>query len=77
MMLTKDNFEEWSDMISKALIKRFGKDNFTEDEMTKEFYVELKIGFSEFFMTESGSFDDEMLWSDGLKRWLMSENKRI
>lgn len=77
MILTKENYEVWSDSFSKELIKKFGKDTFSEMELTKDFYVEIKISFSNFFMSENDVFDLDLFWSEELKLWLLSKDKKI
>lgn len=73
MILKDKNFAEWKAALSEKLIKVFGKDTFTEAELTKDFYVDFRIKCGEFFMTEDGSVDMDLFWSDGLKKWLMSQ----
>lgn len=51
----------------------FGKDSFTENEMTREFYAELKIRCGSFFETSyNAAVDMDMFWSDEVKEYLMS-----
>jgi NTP pyrophosphatase (non-canonical NTP hydrolase) len=57
--------------LAAKLVEVFGKDTFTEEELTKDFYVELKIKCGDFLKTEDGSFDDDLMWSDRFKKWLM------
>lgn len=50
----------------------FGKDTFTEDEMTREFYVELNIRCHCFFETPYNALMDlDMFWSEEVKAYLM------
>lgn len=64
--------EEYFRRFSKKLIEVFGKDTFMEEELTKEFYVELKIKCSEFFVTDDDCFDLDLFWSEEIKEWLLS-----
>lgn len=73
MILTDNNFEEWKAALSKRLIEVFGKDTFTEAELTKDFYVDFNIKCNEFFRTEDGGVDMDLFWSEGLKKWLLSQ----
>ena len=43
-----------------------------EEELTKEFYVELKIKCSEFFVTDDDCFDLDLFRSEEIKEWLLS-----
>ena len=67
--------EIWKDNLSKKLVEVFGKDTFNEDELEKEFWVELKIRCGDFFKTADGSFDMDLFWSDKFREWLISSKK--
>ena len=60
-------------VLSEKLKETFGKDTFTEDELTKDFYTELKVCCGEFFQTNDGTFDMEAFWSEGFRDWLLKE----
>ena len=65
--------EEWKDAFASKLEEVFGKKKFSEEELTKDFYTELRIGCSGFFQTENDGFDQDLFWSDDLKKWLMED----
>lgn len=65
--------EEWQIGFSQKLIEVFGKDTFGEEELVKDFWVDLRIGCGEFFRTEDGAFNQDLFTSDGLREWLMQE----
>jgi hypothetical protein len=44
-----------------------------QDELTKDFYTELKVCCGEFFQTNDGTFDMEAFWSEGFRDWLLKE----
>lgn len=67
--------EEWKNGFSKKLMEVFGKKVFSEEELNKEFYTELKIKCSEFFQTENDAFDQDFFWSEKLKNWLMEDKE--
>ena len=67
--------EDWKNGFSKKLMEVFGKKVFSEEELNKEFYTELKIKCSEFFQTENDAFDQDLFWSEKLKNWLMEDKE--
>ena len=67
--------EEWKAALARRLTEIFGKNIFTENELTKEFYVELRVGCSEFFQTENNTFDQDLFWSEGLRNWLLGDRQ--
>lgn len=67
--------DEWKKQLSQKLIDVFGKDTFTEEEMTKKFWVELKVKCGDFFKTEDGAFDNDLFWSENFKEWLLAEKE--
>lgn len=69
--------EEYFANFSKRLIEVFGKDTFTEDELTKEFYVDLSIKCHDFFQTDDGYVDLDWFWSDAIKKFLISTKPLI
>lgn len=50
-----NNNDEWKNALSCRLKELFGKDTFTEEELTKEFYIDFRMKCSDFFTTEDGS----------------------
>lgn len=62
----------WEKELSERLKILFGKDSFSEEELTKEFYVDLKIKCGDLFKVSDECFDQDLFWSDGLKQWLIS-----
>lgn len=69
--------EEYFANFSKKLTEVFGKDTFTENELTKEFYVDLYIKCNEFFQTDDGYIDLDWFWSDAIKKFLISTKPLI
>ena len=69
--------EEWKNELAIRLIKVFGKNKFCEEELTKEFYTDLRIKCADFFQTENDAFDQDLFWSDGLKKWLMEDKTQL
>lgn len=67
------NFSEWTSSLSEELNKLFGKNTFSEDELTGEFYTELMIKCSSWFTTENGCTDLDLFWSDEFRNWLLSD----
>ena len=67
--------DEWKKQLSQKLIDVFGKDTFTEEEMTKKFWVELRIKCGDFFKTEDGAFDATLFQSEKFKDWLLKEKQ--
>ena len=70
---SKASSEEWQRGFSQKLIEVFGKNTFSEEELEKDFWVELKIRCGEFFRTEDGAFNQNQFISDELREWLMQE----
>ncbi|SEL35831.1 hypothetical protein [Ruminococcus albus] len=67
------NIDAYFEALRLCLVDVFGKDTFTEDEMTKEFYVDLKIRCGSFFETEyNAAVNMDMFWSEQLKDYLMT-----
>lgn len=67
------NFDAYLEAFRLCLIDVFGKDTFTEDELTKDFYTELNVRCWSFFRTEYGAnVDLDLFWSDGIKSFLLS-----
>jgi hypothetical protein len=60
-------------LLARKLKERFGKDTFTEDELTKEFYTELRIQCGEFFNDSDGVFMHDLFLSDNFRDWLLKE----
>lgn len=60
-------------LLARKLKERFGKDTFTEDELTKEFYTELRIQCGEFFNDSDGVFMQDLFMSDNFRDWLLKE----
>ena len=63
----------WWKNFSERVVMLFGKNSFTEDELTKDFYTELYIGCNEFFCTEDGSVNLDWFWHEELREWLLAE----
>lgn len=63
----------WWKQFSERVIMLFGKDSFTEDELTSEFYSELYIGCNEFFRTEEGLVNLDLFWHEELREWLLTK----
>ena len=67
------NIDAYYEALRLCLVDVFGKDTFTEDELTKEFYVELKIQCGSFFETEYNALVDmDWFWSEQIKDFLMT-----
>lgn len=62
--------------LSKLLHRTFGKDTFTEDELTKDFYTNLYIGSGDFFKTEDGCMDLDFFWSEDVREYLLEDKTR-
>ncbi len=56
---------------SESLKSVFGKDTFTEDELTQEFYTTLYISCDEFFRTDDNAINLELFWSENVKHYLL------
>ena len=69
--------EEWKKAFAQKLSEVFGKNVFRKEDLTKEFYVDLRIGCSDFFETEDGAFDQDLFWSEGLQNWLMEDKSEL
>ena len=69
--------EEWKKSLSKKLVEVFGKNVFSEDDFTSDFYIELRIRCSDYFQTEDDAFDQELFWSDSFKKWLMEDKEQL
>jgi len=51
--------------LKHGLVKAFNKDVFTEEEIqNKEFYTILRLNCNECFITEDGSFNLDLFWSE-------------
>ena len=59
--------------LKKRLVEIFGKDTFTEDELTAEFYTELRISCNDFFSTEEGIFSLDDFWSEKVRDILLGK----
>ena len=70
--MISNNYDEWMKALSSRLKEVFGKDTFTAEELTKEFYVDFRIKCSEFFTTEDGGADMDLFWSEKLREWLIN-----
>lgn len=67
------NNDAYCEALRLCLVDVFGKDTFNEDELTKEFYVELKIQCGSFFETEyNAAVNMDLFWSDQFKDFLMT-----
>ena len=75
IVLTKLPEDSWKKQLSQKLIEAYGKDTFSESEITKEFWEELRIKCGDFFKTEDGSFDANLFWSENFKEWLLAEKQ--
>jgi hypothetical protein len=69
-MIINDYYQK---LLSDKLKETFGKDTFTEDELTKEFYEELLIRCGRFFQTADGAVNMNAFWSEGFREWLLKE----
>lgn len=76
MVLTEENAKEWGKALSQRMIEVFGKDSFTEDELTKDFYVDLMIKCGSFFEKENGVTDLDLFWADDLREWLLKPSPK-
>ena len=63
----------WWENFSERVIMIFGKNTFTEDELTNEFYTELYMGSNEFFRTEQGLANMDWFWHEELREWLLAK----
>ena len=75
IVLTKFPADEWKKQLSQKLVEVFGKDTFTENEFTKEFWEDLRIKCGDYFKTEDGAFDANLFWSENFKEWLLAEKQ--
>lgn len=62
--------------LRKRLVETFGKDSFTEEELTKDIYTQLRISCGDLFSSENGAFNMDDFWSDKVKDILLG-NVRI
>ncbi len=60
-------------LLAKKLKVLFGKDTFTEAELTKEFYTKLRIQCNEFFNDSDGVFSKDLFISESFRDWLLKE----
>lgn len=60
-------------LLARKLKERFGKDTFTEAELTKEFNTELLIRCGEFFNDRDGGFMQDIFMSENFRDWLLKE----
>ena len=65
----------WWKHFSERVIMLFGKNTFTEDELTNVFYTVLYFGCNEFFRTEDGAVNLDWFWHEELREWLLTKNK--
>lgn len=66
---------EWSNALSQRLIERFGKDTFTKEELTKDFWVDFNINCHEFFESEDGSINQYEMLGSRIAQWLLCPDK--
>ncbi len=57
--------------LASRLRDEFGKDTFSEDELTEDFWVELYIRCSDIFKTPDGYVDLDFFWSEELRQFLL------
>ena len=62
--------------LKKRLVDVFGKDTFTEEELTRDFYTKLRISCGDVFTSEDGIFDLDTFFSNQVKDILLG-NIRI
>lgn len=65
------------DEFRQSLIEVFGKATFDEDELTQEFYTDLRIGLSDYFRTPDGLVDLDYFWSPVLREWLLHGDQSV
>ena len=63
----------WWSRFSEKVTEIFGKNTFTEAELTEEFYTILYIGCGDFFRTENGCINLDWFWHEELREWLLAE----
>ena len=66
---------EWWKNFSDQLIEVFGKNTFTEEELTKDFYTSLHIFCGNCFETPEGLVDLDWFWHEDVRNWLLAPNK--
>ena len=59
--------------LKKRLVEAFGKDTFTEDELTQDFYTKLRISCGDVFTSEDGIFDLDAFFSNQVKDILLGK----
>ena len=59
--------------LKKRLMETFGKDTFTEEELTKDFFTKLRISCGDLFSSDDGAFDLNTFWSDRVKDILLGK----
>lgn len=62
--------------LKKRLVEAFGKDTFTEEGLTQDFYTDLRISCGDIFTKDDGAFDLDTFFSDQVKDILLG-NIRI
>ena len=54
--------EEWLKTIRERLREEFGKDTFTEEELTREFWADYLIASGAWFKEDDGSTNMDAFW---------------
>ena len=63
----------WWKRFSEKVTESFGKNTFTEEELTEEFYSLLYISCGDFFRTEDGFININWFWNEELREWLLTK----
>lgn len=58
--------------IAAELVKEYGKDTFTENELTHDFYTDFYFKFQKFLPGNNPREALEAFWLNGGKEWLMT-----
>ena len=61
--------------LTLLLCRTFVRNKFTEEELTEEFWTELRIQGNDFFLTEDGYFDLNFFWSEDVREWILADKK--
>ena len=65
----------WWEAFSERVVSIFGKNTFTEDELTKEFYTRLYIECGDLFRNDDGCINLDLFWNEELRDWLLKKKK--
>ena len=68
--MTKAEYER---AFSHLLVEVFGKNSFSEEEMTSDFFAHLYCSCGDFFKTEDGYISLDLFRSEEIRQWLCSQ----